>query len=262
MKKEIPRSTRSTEAWARTNSGVRNSPTASKQSVDLEGTINETVLRALSDGEIQQQIVSLIVSKVTSAVMAELATLRGEVADLKAELSARDTVIEGMQRDLSEQAKANDGLEQYQRRANVRVFGVPEMEGEDTDESVIELVKSKMNIAITKRDIDRSHRVGAKKTQRDEGGSSAGETSNNQRPRAIIVKFMSYRVRAQILQGRSRLAKSGITIKEDLTQTRMSVLNKAIELHGLRNVWTIDGRVHWRSTDGVKRSATTIKDVK
>lgn len=40
-----------------------------------------------------------------------------------------------------------DELEQYQRRDNVRVFGVPEVRGEDTDALVLKLVKDKHGVA-------------------------------------------------------------------------------------------------------------------
>lgn len=40
-----------------------------------------------------------------------------------------------------------DELEQYQRRDNVRVFGVPEVRGEDTDALVLKLFKDKHGVA-------------------------------------------------------------------------------------------------------------------
>lgn len=50
-----------------------------------------------------------------------------------------------------------DQLEQYSRRNSIRITGIPEKEGENTDNLVKELVV-KMSIPISETDLDRSHR--------------------------------------------------------------------------------------------------------
>lgn len=50
-----------------------------------------------------------------------------------------------------------DQLEQYSRRNSIRITGIPEKEGENTDNLIKELV-GKMNIPISETDLDLSHR--------------------------------------------------------------------------------------------------------
>ena len=81
---------------------------------------------------------------------------------------------------------------------------------------------------ITYADIDRSHRVGRKIEGRE---------------RPIIVKFTSYRKRAEVFRAKRLLINTKITVREDLTKKRVELLRKCIDKFGLKNVWTQDGRI-------------------
>ena len=52
-----------------------------------------------------------------------------------------------------------DAVEQYSRRNNLRITGIPKSLGEDTDTHVLELTRA-IDEGITLSDIDCSHRVG------------------------------------------------------------------------------------------------------
>ena len=56
--------------------------------------------------------------------------------------------------------KSNEA-EQYSRRNCLRLFGVPETQGENTDEIMIRVAKEKLGINLSIENIDRSHRTGA-----------------------------------------------------------------------------------------------------
>ncbi len=71
--------------------------------------------------------------------------------------------------------------EQYSRRCNIRIFGIQEIRGENCSEVVINFLKTELGLVISLEDIDRHHRV----------GPSRGDGS-----RALIVKFVSYRVKS------------------------------------------------------------------
>lgn len=51
-------------------------------------------------------------------------------------------------------------LEQYSRRANIRLYGIPETERENTDKLMLDLLRDKMALSLSLGDIDRSHRIG------------------------------------------------------------------------------------------------------
>lgn len=54
-----------------------------------------------------------------------------------------------------------DHLEQHTRRNNLRIFGIPEKPHECTDDIIINIIKSKLNIDLNLADIERSH-IGSK----------------------------------------------------------------------------------------------------
>ena len=74
-----------------------------------------------------------------------------------------------------------------------------------------------MELEISKKDIDRSHRIGK-------------PTLRKKRP--IIVKFVRYNDRYKAYWNKKRLIDSGISISESLTAYRMGQLNKAQDEHG------------------------------
>ena len=75
-----------------------------------------------------------------------------------------------------------DKQQQYSRRASLRIVNDwREERGEDTDEKVVEMARTQLNLNIDKSDIDRSHRV--------------GKPHPRGKPRPIIVKFVSYRTK-------------------------------------------------------------------
>ena len=97
-----------------------------------------------------------------------------------------------------------------------------------------------MGAGVSIDEIDRSHRVGPR---RSKDGSSAS------RPRDIIVKFVSYRSRQKLFQKRGT-AKScgygGKFINEDLTRTRSYMLYKCRELKRqgrIQDTWSMDGKI-------------------
>lgn len=179
---------------------------------------------------------------VEEAVKAALTALSREVKELREE-------VVGLREDLADRT---DELEQYQRRDNLRIFGIKEAKGEDTDAEVVKLCREQLNIELPVNAISRSHRVGKPNTPDAEG---------KVRPRPIIVRFASYRDRRMVFEAKKKLKSTGFTIREDLTTRRMEVLRRAIALHGLKKTWTLDGRVLWIDGDGKKGVATRLSDL-
>ncbi|KAB0801574.1 hypothetical protein PPYR_03760 [Photinus pyralis] len=124
----------------------------------------------------------------------------------------------------------HDALEQYTRRNNLRISGILETANENCDQLVVQFLENKLNITCTELDIERTHRVG----KRQDGVK-----------RAIIVKFASYRKRAEIFASKKLLKKTGFLISEDLTALRYQLYKQYCEIYAKPNVWTTDGRIHY-----------------
>ena len=56
-----------------------------------------------------------------------------------------------------------DDFEQYSRRNNIRIVGVPDSAEENTDAVTMQLLKEKLGVEVKESDICRSYRVGRKK---------------------------------------------------------------------------------------------------
>ncbi len=159
--------------------------------------------------------------------------------------------IENLKQELSETKQKmkeyHDTAEQYSRRNNLRIFGIEEKAHENTDEIVKNLAAEKLGIQLPEHAICRSHRVGEQKDDQH---------------RPIIVKFVSYNVRNQLFQNKKKLKKTAITIREDLTKSRLQLYKAACKKFDYKNVWTSDGRViAYDTATKKKQQITSLNEV-
>ena len=104
-----------------------------------------------------------------------------------------------------------DNNEQKSRNNCLVIHGIPESKHDNTDELTLKIINEAVNVSISLENIERSHRLGAKKTV-------------NTRPRPIIVKFASMRKRMEVFRNKKNLKGKKINITESLTA--MSLLEK------------------------------------
>ena len=180
-----------------------------------------------------------------------------QVRRLHAQLEAKDQRIKCLEEKVTALEIDSDNTEQYSRRANLRVSGLPEAadEGEDTDEKVLAMINEKMGRAppLQRHHLERSHRVGRK-------GDGRGP------PRAIIVRFTSERLRDEVYRARSRLKAHNterrdqqLYINDDLTARRAKLAYDTRQLKKakkLTDCWIAYGKVM------VKDLTNKIKEIK
>lgn len=210
--------------------------------------VTALVTKQLTGGEVIDQIVGKLADRLKSvveeAVAAAMCAANKKIKDL-------EDVVTSLRAELHKEKVRSDDLEQYQRRTNLRVFGVPEVRDENTDQLVLDVVNTKMGLDLPLAAIDRSHRVGRRPQPGPDG---------KMRHRPIIVRLVSYRDRRSIFQSKKKLKGSGITIREDLTSLRQEVFQAAVKKYGLRSTWTDDGRVKWvTGGDGNRTIHTAVR---
>ena len=140
-----------------------------------------------------------------------------------------------------------DRQEQQSGRNYLQIHDIEERRQEVTDELVIQTIKSEMDIDIDVKDIDRTHRIGAK-------------TENKRRP--IIVKFARYSERRKFFSSKKRLKGKNLSITESkdvrelsnilaesLRKLRMFKLRAATDEQSFRNVWTVVGKILYKVDD-------------
>ena len=125
---------------------------------------------------------------------------------------------------------AADEAEQYSRRDCLLFRGIPEVEGENTDQIVVDIAEKWLDVKLKVENIYRSHRVKVRKQRST--------------PRPIIVRFIDYHHRDDIYRGKHKLKGTKISIVESLTPRRLELYELAKETFGMKNVWTLDGKIY------------------
>ena len=159
----------------------------------IEDTVKRVHTESLQDTSLLQVLATMLKDQIMAELQQTIAESKAAIESLRKTIEEKDNIISGLQLKLDE-------LEQYQRRQCLRLFGVEEEAGEDTDVKAIEIAR-KNGVNLSVGEIDRSHRVGVR---------------NNDRPRPIIIKFVSYRKRDEMFRSKKNLKSTGVTIREDL----------------------------------------------
>lgn len=231
----------------------KNKPASSIQDTSTV-MIHEVVNQILNEDDILEKIVSQLANRiekiVQDAVNSLMKPILDQVSELKTQVAKLQETVGTLNIDVQDRT---DELEQYQRRNNLRVFGIPEENGENTDELVIKLFKDKLEVDVSEKCLDRTHRVGKRHPPGQDG---------TVRPRPIIVRFVSYRDRRIVFTNKKKLKATGVSIKEDLTSTRLELLRSAVEKFGRNRTWTLDGRIMWMDDEGKKCMATSFSDLR
>lgn len=230
----------------------------------LESLVNNVKFK-----NIINEMVSDIMSEKMQALEKSMEECQGRILDLEAKVGKKDSEISRLRSSLQQEEERSKQLktrceeqEQYSRRNNLRIFGIAEKEGEVTDQEVIKVAK-RLGVDLSVHDIDRSHRTGprSKETTRGESGSKQKKVH----PRPILVKFCSYRQRHNLIVVRKNLKKSGISIAEDLTKSKLELLKSAEKHPAVKQAWSSDGRIiaslHATSGNIVKKVITCQRDL-
>ena len=167
----------------------------------------------------------IIAEAVEEAVSKTKEKYDGEIATLKSTV-----------RSLEKQVNA---LEQYDRRLNLVIHGIKESDGEDCDKLALNLFLNKVKVPMSATDIQRSHRLGAPR--------------RNGQSRPIIVRFVSYKTRREVLVRKKILKESDphVTITENLTRANLELFHLARNSGFFERVWTRDGSIFALSNRGV-----------
>ena len=176
--------------------------------------------------------------RVTAALTTKIRTLEEKVETLEVEADRR---------------------EQYTRRSNLHISGIPETTNV-TNDLVITTIKKLGFVDIGVSDLERSHRIGQKIDNRDRPGR-----------RTIIVRFRSEAVRDDVYRSRTKLKNHNqhhrdeqVYINEDLTSKRASLAYKARSLKNenkINDCWTYTGKVFVKTNAGIIKEIQSAKDL-
>ncbi|KAK9744841.1 hypothetical protein QE152_g7429 [Popillia japonica] len=149
-----------------------------RSTIDDDVLIKKVIEKVLSSDILRKELLSKIRSEIIAEYKEELQALNEKVVQLEANLAASR----------NEMKKHTDELEQYSRRNNVRIFGVPEDRNENTGTVVSNFCKEKLHLDISPQLMD-CHRLPGKESLH----------------RPIIVKFVSHATKLAVLSKKKEL---------------------------------------------------------
>ena len=127
-----------------------------------------------------------------------------------------------------------DDLEQYGRRASVRMFNVPQLPGQSCTGAALHIINDVLEVPMGEDDIERCHYLGK---------------ANAKGFRPLIVKFKSYKSKAAVFTAKKKLKNNPgkIFISEDLTKKNHEIVQKLVQLRkdtSIDSFWTNDGKIN------------------
>ncbi len=129
--------------------------------------------------------------------------------------------------------------EQYSRKCNVKVFGIPEDKDENCTTKVTSLISEKLGIVLNAGQVVVAHRTRAAK-----------------KPCPMIVRFDNFETKMKIMRARSKLRGNAESIGEDMCRDLILVLNRARKDERIAESWAWNGRIHVKD---VKNKITTLQ---
>lgn len=199
----------------------------------------------------------------TQTRMDDLEKKLAETNDALAEMTSKfkhlqrqDAHIEEVKRKMGTMQRHSDGLEQYSRRNNIRITGIPPNEQPAPKDALsgTEVAANAINKylqptpPVTPSDIDRAHLVGRKEAEH----------------RPLLIKLNSYSTKARLFERKSSLKNTGIFLSEDLTKGRAELYWKCRQekkLERMQNCWTHDGNILIKTNDGQIKRVESVNDL-
>lgn len=128
----------------------------------------------------------------------------------------------------------------FHKRNMLRFDGLHEKENENLLQIITNLVNQSMKVKCTIADISNIYRIGK-------------VNSDKIHTRTIIVEFISFLKRNEILKAKGTLKQSGIFVNENLTIKQYDLLKKAKHKYGRKEVWSWAGTIFAKVNDEVKK---------
>ena len=168
--------------------------------------------------------------------------LEGRVETLTEKYNECTKEVRGMEKILRDsQLAATEALrrsnlnEQYSRKTNFKIMGLPEEEKENTCEVVKSFLKKTAKVELPDREIIIAHRIPGPKGK----------------PRPIIVKVLNTSVKSRIMRKRSTIKEKGggYRLADDVTKPNGELIRKLLEFEGIESAWYFNGAVYGKYKD-------------
>jgi len=154
---------------------------------------------------------------------------------------------------------AND-VEQYGRRHNIRIRGLPTKEEQDCRTAVVTFLNDKLCMSVTAEDVEVAHPIPARRSpnidsnqQVQQENSLQSDRPTKQQPMPVtIVRFRTREIRDSVLRNRRRLKDTRYSIVEDLTALNSKTFTRISKHPDVETAWTWNGKIQVLTKSGIK----------
>lgn len=158
------------------------------------------------------------------------------------------TALENLQRQVELLARQQDELEMRSRRKILLVHGLVETDAEDPEVTVSKFLSERLKMPkLDSASFSRCHRLGR---------------ISDEKPRAILIKFSDYSLRASVWSAKTKLKGTGVTLSEFLIKSRHKVFLAARERFGVARCWTREGNIMVLDPSGKRHRVATMAELK
>lgn len=174
----------------------------------------------------------------------DLDTLTREFADFKTLIWK---TLSMMRSQLELLVHGMDRQETISRRKVLLFHGVAESNDSAIGDSIVKILNDQFKMSdVSLVHLSACHRLG----------------TNTGKPRPVMVRFASYKMRSTVWNAKTALKNSGITVSEFLTKTRHVVFTMARQHFGIRQCWTSEGKIVILLPDNKRRSIESMSELK
>lgn len=214
-----------------------------KQQSEMSKLVQSAIKEITQDKTFLKTLAQMVATEVSTKINAKLVSLENEFKTFKELMNTKITTqekdIKKLEMDIEHLKLSNDNMEQALLGNKIRLYGVPENNEEDINSTVTSCFnKIIKNLNVSTVDIEYSYRVGKNITQK---------------PRPIVVAFNSSKTKTSIFSQKKLFVNTGIFAYEELTKSRMELINKAKEKYGKNKAWSNGGRIFVRAANNVKQ---------
>lgn len=140
-----------------------------------------------------------------------------------------------------------DRQETASRRKVLLFHGIVESNDATVEDTVVKILHDQFKMLdVSPEHLSACHRLG----------------TNTSKPRPVMVRFASYKVRNLVWNAKTALKNSGITVSEFLTKTRHEIFTTARKHFGIKQCWSSEGKIVIILPDNSRRRIETMSELK
>ncbi|XP_023312425.1 uncharacterized protein LOC111692594 [Anoplophora glabripennis] len=189
--------------------------------------------KVIHNEELEQlinNVCNTFVNKLEVKFDKKFAKLNDKLSEVTDSIKGLNESVKSNKQEIQSVITTTKYLELSNKRNTLRFHGDPETESESDLNSLLSIIGNTMKVRCVQSDVDFLYRL--------------GKSTESNRPRSIIVNFVTNIKRNEVYAAKRLLKNSDISIFEDLPKNQYELLLQAKKKYGKRDAWTSGGKVY------------------